>query len=100
MDIQKMHVQEKNSEICNEIKVKEPSQTLLKNNAKFICKLMYEKKVVNLIDLMIINPRIGTKVYLADPQKQHSKSAIIRLVHLYNALPLELKALNPQRLKM
>ena len=89
----------KYSDICKEIKIEEPSQTLLKNNAKFICKIMYEKKVDHLTNLMIINPWIGTKIYLVDPQKQQSKSAIIRLVHLYNALPLELKTFNPQRLK-
>ena len=48
---------------------------------------------------MIVNPRVGMKIYLVDPQKQHSKSAIIRLVHLYNALPMEYKTVNPKRLK-
>ena len=89
----------KYSDICKEIKIEEPSQTLLKNNAKFICKIMYEEKVKHLTELMIVNPRVGTKIYLVDPQKQHSKSAIIRLVHLYNALPMEYKTLNPKRLK-
>ena len=63
----------KYSDICKEIKIEEPSQTLLKNNAKFICKIMYEEKVKHLTELMIVNPRVGTKIYLVDPQKQHFK---------------------------
>ena len=60
---------------------------------------MQEKKVDQLLGSMIINPRAGTKVYMADPHKNNSKSAIIRHISLYNSLPHELKILNPNRLK-
>ena len=60
---------------------------------------MYKNKVDQLLNLFIKNRRLGSKVYLADPQKDQSKSAIIRHVKLYNALPLDIKSLNPQRLK-
>ena len=86
-------------DICQDIRVELPAQKLLKLNTRFICKLMFEKRVVQIIDFLIINPRTGTKIYLADPQKTSSRSAIIRLISLYNALPLELKLLNPDRLK-
>ena len=89
----------KYKDICHDIQEDEPKQLLLKTNTKFICKLMTECKVDQLLNLMIINVRLGSKVYMADPHKQGLKAAIIRLVQLYNALPLELKSLNQQRLK-
>ena len=85
--------------ICQDIEVDEPKQLILKQNTKFICKLMSERKVDQLLNLMLINPRLGTKVYMADPHKPSSKAAIIRLIQLYNALPLELKSLNQPRLR-
>ena len=60
---------------------------------------MYEKCVDQILDLLTINKRTGTKVYIADPQKTSSRSALIRLISLYNALPFEMKTLNPDRLK-
>merc|ERR1711954_277342 len=66
---------------------------------KFICKLMHDKKVKQILDFLIVNVRTGSKVYMADPQKNSSKSAIIKLIQLYNTLPLEIKLLSPQRLK-
>ena len=89
----------KYKDICQEIRVEPPPQKLLKNNAKFICKIMYEKRVQQILDLMIINPRIGTQVYMVDPHKNNSKSAIIRHVQPYNTLPLDIKILNSERLK-
>ena len=89
----------KSKDIISDIHVDEPSQTLLKVNTKFICKIMHENKVDQLLNLFIKNRHLGSKVYLADPQKDQSKSAIIRRVKLYNALPLDIKSLNPQRLK-
>ena len=59
----------KYSDICLDVKVEEPSQKLLKNNTKFICKIMFKKKVEQILNLFIINPRTGSKVYLVDPQK-------------------------------
>ena len=89
----------KYSEICQELKVDEPQQKLLKTNTRFICKIMQEKKVDQLLSCLIINPRTGTKVYLADPHKNNSRSALVRHISLYNSLPQDLKMLNPSRLK-
>ena len=87
------------SKICQDIKVEEPDTKILNNNTKFICKLMHDKKVKQILDFLIVNVRTGSQVYMADPQKNSSKSAIIKLIRLYNALPLEIKLLSPQRLK-
>ena len=89
----------KYSKICQDIKVEEPDTKILNNNTKFICKLMHDKKVKQILDFLIVNVRTGSQVYMADPQKNSSKSAIIKLIRLYNALPLEIKLLSPQRLK-
>ena len=89
----------KTKDILTEVRVNEPSQTLLKVNTKFICKIMNENKVDQILNLFIKNRCTDSKVYLVDPQKDQSKSAIIRHIKLYNALPLEIKVLNPQRLK-
>ena len=75
------------------------AQTILKHNTKFMCKLMSEKRAKQLLEMMIINPRLGTKVYMVDPQRKSFKSAIIKHIKLYNALPMELKTLKPNRLK-
>ena len=89
----------KYSDICHEINVDNPEQKLLKANTKFICKLMREKQVEQILNFLIINLRIGTKIYMVDPQKESSKSALIRHIKLYNALPLNLKTMNQARLK-
>merc|ERR1711954_500584 len=77
--------------ICKEIHVEELAQKILENNTKFICKLMFEKKVTQILNSLIINNRIGSQVFIANPQKNSSKSALIKLIKLYNALPLEIK---------
>ena len=86
-------------EICKEIRVEPPAQKLLKNNTKFICKIMHKQRVRQILEMLIINPQTGTKVDMVNPQKTNSKSAILKHVQLYNALPLKLKSLNPDRLK-
>ena len=75
------------------------SPKILNNNTKFICKLMFEKKVTQILNSIIINNRIGSQVFIANPQKNSPKSALIKLIKLYNALPLEIKILTPQKLK-
>ena len=85
--------------ISKDIKVEEPSQKLLKANTRFICKAMLENKVDQLLNCMVIHPRTETKSYMVDPEKKNYSAVIIRHNHLYNALPYDLKVLNPERLK-
>merc|ERR1711954_343361 len=85
--------------ICKEIQVEEPAQKILNNNTKFICKLMFEKKVTQILNSLIMYNRIGSQVFIANPQKNPSKSSLIKLMKLYNALPLKIKILTPQKLK-
>ena len=97
--LQENWYKKKNKDICEKIKVEEPEQKLLKNNVLYICKIMQEREVQQILNKMIINKRAGSKVYMRNPQKPMSKSSIIRHVSLFNALPLDLKNLSIQRLK-
>ena len=99
MDPTRKHFQEKTQGNCQKIRVDEPDQKLLKTNVIYICKIMKEKEVEQITNKLIINKRTGSKVYLRDPHKPSSKSSFIRHIALYNALPLELKALSIPSLK-
>ena len=87
----------KYSDICEEINIEPPSQQLIK--IKYISKILHEREVDQILEKFVINPRVGTKIYMRDPHKMNSKASLIRHINLYNALPLELKMLNPERLK-
>ena len=86
-------------EICQEIRAEPPEQVILKTNTRYICKLMFEKQVTQLMNFLKINKRTGSKVYLKEPHKASTKASLNRHIHLFNTLPLELKTLNPKRLK-
>ena len=86
-------------EICQEIQVEPPKQVILKTNTRYICKLMFEKQVTQLMNFLKINKRTGSKVYLKEPHKASTKASLNRHIDLFNTLPLELKTLNPKRLK-
>ena len=60
---------------------------------------MKENEVKQTLNKMIINKRLGMKVYMRTPQKQYTKSSLIRHIALYNALALELKVMNIPSLK-
>ena len=60
---------------------------------------MKDKEVEQIMNKLSINKRTWSKVYFRNPQKQSSKSSIIRHVALYNTLPLDLKTLNIPSLK-
>ena len=89
----------KYTEICRDIKLEPPDQKILKANVRYITKIMYDKDVDQICDMMHINKRIGTKIYLKQPHKISSKASLVRHISLYNALPLDLKLLNPQQNK-
>ena len=89
----------KYSEICEEIGVDHPEQKILKTNTKYITKIIQEKEVSQILNQLKIHERTGTKIYIKNPQKQNSKSSLIRHIRLYNALPPELKRLNPIQMK-
>ena len=84
----------KYSEICEEIQVETPAQKMLKTNTKYRAKILYDKEVDQILNLFKINERMGSKIYMKDPQKSNSKSSII-----CHALPLDLKLLNPSEMK-
>ena len=89
----------KNKEICQEIKSELPDQMILKSNAKYITKVIYEKEVAQILSMLSLNNRLGTKIYIKHPHKPTSKSSLIRQIRLYNALTLDLKAMNPKQIK-
>ena len=82
---------------------KDPNRTARAKTVKFniiyISKIIYKKKVHQILNKLIINPRIGTKIHMRDPLKPNSRSSLSRHIKLYNALPLDLKSLNPNRLR-
>ena len=71
----------------------------VKSNFIYISKRIYKKKVHQILNKLIINPTIGTKIYMRDPLKPNSRSSLSRHIKLYNALPLHLNSLNPNRLR-
>ena len=85
--------------MCNSMKVEPPDQKLIKLNTQYISKILFEKEVDQIIKMLKINNRLGSKVYLKHPLKPSTKASLVRHIHLYNALPLDLKLLNPPRLK-
>ena len=85
--------------LCNDIKVEPPDQKVLKINKQYIAKIFYQKEVDQILEMLKINARLGSKVYFKNPVKATSKALLARHVCLYNALPLDLKILNPPRLK-
>ena len=85
--------------LCNNIKVEPPDQKVLKINTQYIAKIFFEKEVDQILEMLKINSRMGSKIYFKNPVKPTSKASLVRHVCLYNALPLDLKILNPPRLK-
>ena len=83
-------------EICQKIKSDTPSQTLLKNNVKYIVKLINEREVPQLTDMLTITKRHGSIIYMKEPKKQNLKSSLDRQIY---ALPNELKTLSNEKLK-
>ena len=68
-------------------------------NVKYITKVINEREVKQLIDMLIINKCVGTIIYVKDPHKPNSKSSLIRHITLYNALPNDIKLLNPMKIR-
>ena len=85
--------------ICESIKVKPPDQKIIKINTQYITKILFEKEVEQILDMLILNKRLGSKVYIRHTLKPSSKASLVRHISLFNALPLDLKLLNPSRLK-
>ena len=72
---------------------------LLKTNTLYITKIMYEREVTQILNMLKIGERKGSKVYFREPQRVCSKSSLIRHISLFNALPFKMKILNTMRLK-
>ena len=89
----------KHSEICAEIKVEPPNHKIQQTNVKYITKILFKKEVYQITNMLIINNRIGTKIYLRDRHTPKSKAALIRHIALYNTLPIDIKTLNLSRMK-
>ena len=49
--------------LCNSIKVDPPDQKILKINTQYIAKIFYEKEVEQILEMLKINNRVGSKVY-------------------------------------
>ena len=75
----------KHEDICKEIKNEPPDQKILKANVRYITKVIYEREVKQLIDMLTIKP--------------NSKSSLIRHLKLYNALPNDIKLSNPMKIR-
>ena len=82
----------KNKDICNKLKVDEPAQVFLKSNILYICKIMRERQVDQIIDKLVVNKRTGSKIYIKEPHKPSSKSSLIKHIKIYNALSFEVKS--------
>ena len=81
------------------MKVEPPDQKLIKLNTQYISKSLFEKEVDQIIEMLKINNRLGSKVYLKHLLKPLIEASLVRHIYLSNALPLDLKLLNPPRLK-
>ena len=88
-----------NKDVCAKLRVDEPEQSFLKANTIHILKIMKDREVDQVLEKLSINNRLGSKIYMKDPQKPSSRSALIRHIDLYNALPVDLKAMKIESVK-
>ena len=76
-----------------------PDQTILKAHVKQITKILYEKEVHQIPEQLVMKEHLGSKIYMRHPNKELHKSSLDKQVKLYNALPLNIKALPPSKIK-
>ena len=69
------------------------------DNTLYITKIMYEREVTQIPNMLKIGERKGSKVYFRELQCVSSKSSLIGHIRLFNALSFEVKILNTMRLK-
>ena len=84
-----------NKAICSEINVGTPDQTILEAHVKHITKILYEKKVHQILEQLVMKEHLWSKIYMRHPNKELHKSSL----ELYNALPQNIKALPPSKIK-
>ena len=81
-----------------------PSAALCKSwtfwcNAPKYSSVKHIMIVTQILDGLILNNRLGSKIYMREPTKPMYKSALDRQIDLFNALPFEVKKLSNEKLK-
>ena len=85
--------------ICQKLQTDLPEQMILKNNLKYIHRIMTEGKVEQILNELKIPERSSSKIYMKNPSKETNKSSLEHQIDMYNALPNSLRILQPNKLK-
>ena len=69
----------KMTDICNDIKLDMPEQTIPKAYVQHFVKIVQNYKVTQLTDFMIVSKMLGSKIHTSEPLKAQTKNACFTL---------------------
>ena len=88
-----------NEKICNRIKMPLPKQEIVNSSAKFIQKLIHDRKTPAIMERITRTKRVTSKFYHIYPKKKIYKTPLEVLINLYNQISNELKHEKPKTFK-